>query len=389
MIEDKTRRKNMLNTAYITKIAKFLPNKPVGNDEMEEYLGKIKGLRSKSKALILRNNGIKQRYYALDKKGNSTHTNLELTVEAIKRLEGIDYNLNDTELITCGSASPDQAMPSTSSMVHGALGLKPIDAVTSTGSCNASMWGFNYAWMSVLTGKISNAICTGTEKMSTWMMAKNFEEESKYLEELGKNPYVAFEKDFLRWMLSDGSAAVLLQNKPRQKGPSLRVDWVEIKSFANEADACMYTGSVKGENGNLIPWRELEPKEWLKQSVFSLKQDSKLLEKHITNLGGIFLKELIKKYEFDSSKVTYYLPHISSFYFKEKMKKSMEDHNIVIPESSWFINLDKVGNVGSASAFLMLEEVLNDKDLKAGETILIMVPESARFSYTYVHLTVV
>ena len=52
---------------YITKSAKFLPNDPISNDDMEDYLGMIDGVPSKGKRLTLRNNGIKTRYYALDK----------------------------------------------------------------------------------------------------------------------------------------------------------------------------------------------------------------------------------------------------------------------------------------------------------------------------------
>jgi len=55
----------------------------------------------------------------------------------------------------------------------------------------------------------------------------------------------------------------------------------------------------------------------------------------------------------------------------------------------WFYNLTKVGNVGSASPLLMLEELLHSGKLKKGERILVMVPESARFSYAYLYLTVV
>jgi 3-oxoacyl-[acyl-carrier-protein] synthase-3 len=35
---------------------------------------------------------------------------------------------------------------------------------------------------------------------------------------LEKQPELAFEKDFLRWMLSDGAGAVLLENKPAAQG---------------------------------------------------------------------------------------------------------------------------------------------------------------------------
>ena len=60
---------------YINSTSKFFPNNPVSNDEMEEYLGYIDGRPSKSKKIVLRNNGIVNRYYALDKSGKSTHTN--------------------------------------------------------------------------------------------------------------------------------------------------------------------------------------------------------------------------------------------------------------------------------------------------------------------------
>jgi len=379
----------MNQKVYITNVSTFFPNDPVLNDEMEEYLGKIKGLKSKSKPLILRSNKIKSRYYATDKNGQSTHTVTDMAVEAIKNLCVDDFDLQSIELLTCGSASPDLIMPSLSLMVHGKLGIKPIDAMTASGSCNSSMWALNYAWMSLLLGKYSNAVCAATEKFSNWMQSKNFEEESKHLEELGKNPYIAFEKDFLRWMLSDGASAVLLQNEPKKGGLSLAIDWLEIKSFANEVETCMFAGGIQDENGEIISWHDLAPHQWLENSVFSLRQDTKLLEANITRLGGIFLKELTKKYNFDVSEIDFFLPHLSSFFFKPKIEESLQELGIVIPEEKWFVNLDKIGNIASASGFAMLEELYHSGRLKPGNRVMIMIPESARFSYTYLMLTVV
>lgn len=379
----------MTQEAYITNISKFLPNEPISNDELEDYLGDIGGLRSKSKSLVLRHNGIKCRYYALKKDGTITHTNAELTAEAIKGLNNGRFNIKDIQLLTCGTASPDQLMPSHASMVHGELGIDPIDAMSAEGSCNSSMWALNYALMSILSGKYSNAVCAGSELQSTSLLSKNFEEESKYLEALGQNPYIAFEKEFLRWMLSDGAAAVLIEDKPSENNLSLKIDWIEIKSYANRVETCMYYGGLKDDKGKVIPWRNLTPKEWTEQSVFSLKQDSRQLEENITKLGGEFLKDLMKKYSDDIVNVNYFLPHISSEFFRSNINKSLLEYNIDIPEKTWFTNLHKVGNVGAASGFLMLEEIFSSGEVKKGETILLMIPESARFSYTFVHLTVV
>lgn len=75
-----------LNEVYITRTSHYFPNNPVSNDEMEEYLGYINGKPSKSRRIVLRNNGITNRYYALEKGGKTTHTNAQLTAEAIKEL---------------------------------------------------------------------------------------------------------------------------------------------------------------------------------------------------------------------------------------------------------------------------------------------------------------
>lgn len=49
----------MEQKVFITKVSAFLPNKPVLNEDMESYLGKIGGTPSRVKSIVLRQNGIK------------------------------------------------------------------------------------------------------------------------------------------------------------------------------------------------------------------------------------------------------------------------------------------------------------------------------------------
>ncbi len=70
------------------------------------------------------------------------------------------------------------------------------------------------------------------------------------------------------------------------------------------------------------------------------------------------------------------------------LSKALEEQGIKIPLDRWFMNLKHVGNVGSASIYLMLEELMNSGKLVKGDTILLSVPESGRFSYSYAYLTV-
>ena len=48
----------MQKEVFITTTAVYFPNSPIGNDQIEEYLGLISGSHSRVKNIVLRQNGI-------------------------------------------------------------------------------------------------------------------------------------------------------------------------------------------------------------------------------------------------------------------------------------------------------------------------------------------
>lgn len=374
---------------YINKITSFFPNDAVSNDEMEEYLGYIGGEKSKSKRIVLRSNGIEQRYYALKKGGEVTHSNAELTAMAIKKLFDSGDDLKNIELLACGTTSPDVLLPSHAVMVHGLLpGTSNIEVISNSGACCSGMQSFKHAWLAIKAGDKKVAVSTGSERISPQMRASAFEEELKYLERIEANPYVAFEKDFLRWMLSDGAGAFLLESKKSAEGPALKVEWIELSSFANELETCMYMGGEKDADGKMVGYHEMRVEDLVNNSVLSLKQDVKMLSENIVNKGFSFLSVLLGKKGIDINSIDYFLPHMSSHFFKDKIYEVLEANNIGIPYEKWFYNLKTKGNVGAGSIYIMLEELFYSGKLKEGDRILLAVPESARFSYAFALLTV-
>ena len=376
---------------YITDTSKFLPNQPVANDAMEEYLGYINGKPSKSKGIVLSSNAIVNRYYALEKGGKSTHTNAQMTALAVKELFKDDpEKIKEIELLSCGTSSPDQMMPSHGVMTHGWLPeMGAIEVVSPSGVCCAGMHSLKYAYMAVKTGDVKQAIATGSERFSGLLVAEVFEEEAQKLKELTANPFIAFQKEFLRWMLSDGASAFLLTDEPNKEGISLEIDWIEGVSYANEMEACMYMGADKQADGTLKGFMDFTPEEVMNKSIFSIKQDITLLSDNIVALGGKKIKEIFARKGILPTDIDWFLPHISSNFFKSKIYDLVEIYGGGIPYEKWFINLYTVGNVGAASVYLMIDELFNSGKLKKGEKILLLVPESSRFSYMYAMLTVV
>ena len=381
--------------AYIVRTASFLPNEPVHNDAIESVLGMAGGRPSRARAIILRSNGIKQRFYALDRHtGQPTHTNAQLTAQAVRGLLGGEaqdaFALADMACLATGTSTPDQLVPNHGVMVHGELGAPACEVVSLAGVCLSGLAALKYAWMSVLLGA-SHAVATGSDNPSSILHARHFAAEvAEQVDALREQPQLAFDCDFLRWMLSDGAGAVLLRDRPCLSGLSLRVDWLELCSHAHLLPACMYQGASRRADGSLRGWREHAQADWLGQSLFAVRQDVRLLNENIVeHTLAKPLKAIMHKRQLRAQQIDWFLPHMSSMYFQQPLADALQHIGLPLPQEKWFTNLASKGNTGAASFYIMLDELMRSGRLLPGQTLLCFVPESARFSSGFLHLTVV
>tara|TARA_R110002096_G_scaffold49862_1_gene131550 strand:- start:234 stop:2084 length:1851 start_codon:yes stop_codon:yes gene_type:complete len=371
-----------MNEVYITASGAFLPNKAVSNEEMEDFLGRINGKDSRVKERILKQNGIKTRFYALNKSQETTHSNALLAVNAVKNaLKKSNLRSADIELLCTGTTQGDLPIPGFASMVHADLDFKRCEVASFQSVCASGIMALKNAFSQIKSEEKQNAVCVGSELPSRMFKASRFEAQG--VEAL------PFDAEFLRWMLSDGAGAFVLQNKKNHEGISLRIDWIDIKSYANEFPVCMYTGKLDNKNEGGKSWLDYSSyEEASKAGAINLKQDTRLLEKVIkTGVSHYF--ELIDQGKISASQIDWLCCHYSSEVFKDTIKELMEKGGGAVAEEKWFSNLTSKGNTGAASIFIMLEELMYSGKLKTGDTILCMVPESGRFITSYMRLTVV
>ncbi len=371
---------------YVTSTAAYLPQEPVGNDDMEKVLGMVGGKPSKARRMVLRSNGIRQRHYAMDRAGNATMTNAQLAARAVGGLGAVGR----VDCLAAATSRPDQLMPAHGVMVHGELGWPHLEVVSLAGICVSGIAAFKYAWLSVKAGDAQRSVAVASELASAALHARNFDAEYEYNEqELQGRPELAFEKDFLRWMLSDGAGAVMLENAPRDT-LSLRVDWIELSSAAHELPTCMYSGAEKNDDGSLSGWQQFSSRDWATRSVFAVKQDVRLLNEHVVRSTLTEpLRALIDKRGLRQRRIDWFLPHMSSNYFARPIELSLQELGLDIPRERWFSNLCEKGNTGSASPFIMLDELFRSGRLQRGDTLLMFAPESGRFSSGFVFMEAV
>jgi 3-oxoacyl-[acyl-carrier-protein] synthase-3 len=376
------------NVAYITRTSACLPNAPVEDDAMEAVLGQIGPRPSRARRLVLRSNGIRRRYYVIDPaSGEPTHSNASLTAAAIKGLAAGDFALEDIDCLVCGTSTQDQILPNHAVMVHGELGTPACEVVATTGVCLSGVTALKYGWMAVKGGDARNAVVTGSEVASLVLRAANYgAEHADDAAALEAHPELAFNKDFLRWMLSDGAGAWLLEPAPRP-GLNLRIEWIDLFSYAHEQPACMYMGAEKQADGGLRGWMRYPAREREAADVFAVKQDVRLLNEAMVDCCVKPLQRVVAQRRISASDVDWFLPHMSSEHFRPRIADGLKRAGLPIPQERWFTNLSSTGNTGSAAVYIMLDELARSGKVKDGQRLLCFVPESGRFSSGFIYLT--
>jgi 3-oxoacyl-[acyl-carrier-protein] synthase-3 len=365
---------------YLTSTGAFLPGPPIANADIESHLGLVEGRPSRLKARILKANGIQTRHYALDRAQRTTHSNAEMAVAAAKHcLDGSPVPLQSIGMLSCATTQGDMVIPGFASMVQAGLGVPAVELLTTHGICSSTVMAVKAAANSLQLGEHRNALIVASE------LASRLLKNTRY-EAAGGVAAMDFNSEFLRWMLSDGAGACLLESAPR--GLCLRIDWIRSFSHADAFPVCMGIG---------VPTDARDPRTWQDFPTYAqaeaagallIRQDVRLLEQMV-KLGVDGALRLIEEGVLVNQEVDHFLCHYSSHHFRGKIADLLVMSGANIPEERWFTNLYTRGNTGAASILIMLDEFLREGRAAPGDKILCMVPESGRFNTAYMHFTAV
>jgi 3-oxoacyl-[acyl-carrier-protein] synthase-3 len=171
---------------------------------------------------------------------------------------------------------------------------------------------------------------------------------------------------------------------------SLKVDWLDIVSYATESEVCMYYGMKKESDGSTVSYRGVtNPIQFCQGGFLNLSQDVAVLKDRVPVLMSKAIEQSIRKRKLCADCVDWLVPHYSSDWFRQRMYDGIAALGLEVPYERWFTNLNTKGNIGSASIYVILDELMMSGRLQSGQKILCMVPESARMTFAFLHLTVV
>jgi 3-oxoacyl-[acyl-carrier-protein] synthase-3 len=373
-----------MSTTYITALGKFLPGEPIENDAMEQFLGTINGKVSRVRQRILKQNGIRTRHYAIDRQQKTLFSNAEMAALAVRNaLARARLELAEVDYLAAATSQGDFPLPGFASMVHGELKSPPCEIATLHGVCASGVMAMKAAMLQVSSGDKHHAVACASEFPSRLFKSTRFEAQNSV-----QRDGLSFDTEFLRWMLSDGAGAAVLSDTLASSGLSFEIEWIELVSFAGQFEPCMYVGSPKEDNA-IRSWLDYPTYHAAADDgAINLRQDIRMLDEVVSHAVQGLL-QVAKKKNLNPNDVTWLAVHYSSHVFRDKSHQLAARLGFDIPHERWFTNLSSTGNVGSASTFLLLEELLYSGSLKPGHKVLCLVPESGRFLFGYMFLKVV
>jgi len=347
----------------------FLPGKPLTIDEVDCFLGPLTGAPVKiqkwlerMKVLMKELLEVEHYYFAIDPVTRAfTEDNITMSVKAAKlALSQANLKPADIDLIVYGSAHQDQ-MPTASVRIQEALGIEKCGELSIHANCTSAYKALLTAYDMLRLGRYKKALVVSSGISSSELRAEYYNQ-----------PLIKKEEAFLRYFLSDGAGAVILEATTENK-TGLYLQCANMESVGGNKPAAML---------NQRPAYWMNPKEEFESGKHHLAQMfNEQLRIHFNEEGGsVFykgLKRMIADYQIPVEKVRFFQVNFPSKHISELVMEECE--SLGIPKNKLYTKMSTMGYIGPPMVFVCLDQILREENLENEDIILSFVTEVSKF----------
>ncbi len=299
----------------------YLPDSILSNFDLEKIV-------NTSNEWIVERTGISYRRKADDDVCSS-----DLGAEAAKiAIDRAGLSFEDIDLIISASSSPDKFFPSTACIIQSKIGAKNAAAFDLQAGCSGFIYGVTTAAQCIATGQFRNALVVGAEVLS------------KFTDWEDRNTCVLF---------GDGAGAAVL----------------------SQVESGGVLASILGADGGGADLLELpagstkEPAsfETVKNHRHYIKMNGNEVFKFAVKILEDSVKKVVAKADLTLEDINYIIPHQANIRIIDAAVKRLK-----FPREQVIVNLDKYGNMSSASIPVALDEALNAGRIQKGDKIVMV-----------------
>lgn len=304
----------------IVGTGRFVPTRVLNNADLEKMV-------NTSDEWITTRTGIKERRIA----GEGVAAAFMGSEAAKEALENANIDANDVNLIIVATITPDMQFPSTACLIQSRIGANRAICFDISAACSGYVYGIAIAEQFIKSGLYKNALVIGTEKMSSITDWKD------------RNTCILF---------GDGAGACVMRKVER--GGILSVC---LGSDGRNAPLLEIPGG-----GSLRPATH----ETVDERLHYVKMSgSELFKEAVRIMAGAGNKALAMS-GLKCGDIDLVIPHQANIRILWAVAKKMN-----LPKEKVYLNIDRYGNMSSASTAVALAEAISEGRIKKGDKIVL------------------
>ena len=300
----------------VTGIGHYLPNKIVTNDDLATQY-------DITADKIFQKTGIRERRYL--EIGSTSN----LVLKAIKNLVGGNkYKLNDLDCLILGTTTPDYFFPATATSVLSELNVKNAFGFDISAACSGFMYGLHLGRLMIESGEAKKVIVCGGDKLSSTLNGHDYKTAV---------------------LFGDGAGAIMLETAEDGE-----------ENFLSKSICSMKKGGLS----------EVYFKTGLNSKhkmLDTIHMEGKLVYASGVTQMAKSISEYLKLMNLKFDDIDYIVPHQANLRMLESVAEKLG-----ISMKKMLINIEMMGNTGSATIPICLSQFSESKVIKRGDRLLLV-----------------
>lgn len=306
----------------ISGIGTYVPEKVLTNDDLSKMV-------DTSHEWIVERTGIEERRIA-----DENISSADLGVKAaLKALEDANTSPEEIDLVLVTTATPDYIFPSTACIIQDEIGAKNAAAFDLQAGCSGFVYGMATGASFIMTGSYEKVLVIGAETLS------------KITDWEDRNTCVLF---------GDGAGACVLERCEEGYG---------ILSFELGADGSGGEKLILPAGGSKKP----ASMETVKNGEHYLKMDGREVFKFAARKMPEATLSVLEKANLSLEELDFLVPHQANLRIIDAAAKKLK-----FDRDKICVNLNKYGNISTASVPVSLEEVVKEGRVKKGDNVVLV-----------------
>jgi 3-oxoacyl-[acyl-carrier-protein] synthase III len=316
-----------LPSVVIQGTGRFLPERVVDNKAIEKII-------NTSDEFIVKRTGVLERRHA-----DAGQSLSDLIVPAARKaIEDAGLDATDIDLLICNTLSPDYHDPSQACLIQPLLGLRHVPVFDIRAQCSGLLYGIDIARQYIQTGRAKHALVVCAEMLSKRMDVSD----------AGRN---------LSILLGDGAGALVLSRAEDSTGGFIDV----VLGADGDYFELLHTRSPGTRNAAFMSEDDIAA------GHHQFRMQGRPMFEHATASLIAVAKQILERNNLSLDDIDLIVPHQPNLRILDAVRDGLG-----VPEDKLMINVDRLGNMASASLPVALDMARDTGRMPANKLCMIL-----------------